>query len=168
MNIQQHLFKITILITFFIPLKSLIAQENTLIEIAGQVNNLDNREPLPGVSVHIKGTVAGTSTDNEGNFLIRTRLKFPFTLIFSSIGYETQEYEVKGTGSKLAIALNTQTVLGREVVVTASRVAENILKSPVAIEKLDIRTLKETPAPSFYGALENVKGVQMTTSRLTF
>ncbi|MBS1656084.1 MAG: TonB-dependent receptor plug domain-containing protein, partial [Bacteroidetes bacterium] len=54
------------------------------------------------------------------------------------------------------------------VVVTASRVPENILKSPVAIEKLDIRAIKETPAPSFYDALENVKGVQMTTSSLTF
>lgn len=54
------------------------------------------------------------------------------------------------------------------MVVTASRVPENILKSPVAIEKLDIRAIKETAAPGFYDALENVKGVQMTTSSLTF
>jgi outer membrane receptor protein involved in Fe transport len=47
-------------------------------------------------------------------------------------------------------------------------VEESILKSPVAVEKLDIRAIKETPAPSFYDALENVKGVQMTTSSLTF
>jgi outer membrane cobalamin receptor len=53
-------------------------------------------------------------------------------------------------------------------VVTASRVAESILKSPVAIEKLDIRAIREAAAPSFYDALENVKGVQMTTSSLTF
>jgi outer membrane receptor for ferrienterochelin and colicin len=52
--------------------------------------------------------------------------------------------------------------------VTASRVSERILQSPVAIEKLDIRSIKETPAPSFYDALENVKGVQMTTSSITF
>ena len=156
-----------LLITLSIP-SLLQAQESSLIEIAGQVNNVENQEPLSGVSVHVKGTVSGTATDSEGNFLIRTRLKFPFTLVFSSVGFETREYEVKELGSKLAIALNTQTVLGKEVVVTASRVAENILKSPVAIEKLDIRALKETPAPSFYDALENVKGVQMTTSSLTF
>jgi outer membrane cobalamin receptor len=66
------------------------------------------------------------------------------------------------------VSLATQTVLGKEVVVTASRVEESILKSPVAVEKLDIRAIKETPAPSFYDALENVKGVQMTTSSLTF
>jgi outer membrane receptor protein involved in Fe transport len=58
--------------------------------------------------------------------------------------------------------------MGNELVVTASRVPESILRSPVAIDKLDIRTIRETPAPSFYDALENVKGVQMTTSSLTF
>lgn len=62
----------------------------------------------------------------------------------------------------------TQTVLGKEVVITASRVEESILKSPIAIEKLDIRAIKDSPAPNFYDALENVKGVQMTTSSLTF
>jgi iron complex outermembrane receptor protein len=53
------------------------------------------------------------------------------------------------------------------VVVTASRKEEKLLKSPVAIEKLDIRALKQSPGPSFYDALENVKGVQMTTTSLT-
>src|SRR5690606_1588323 len=115
------------------------------------------------VSVHIKGTISGTITNSSGFFTLRTRLKFPFQLIFSSVGFEEQEYNITGVGSKLNIELATQTVLGREVVITASRVPENILKSPVAIEKLDIRAIRETPAPGFYDALENVKGVQMTT-----
>ncbi len=100
--------------------------------------------------------------------MLKTRLKFPFTLVFTSLGFQSQEFEVTGTGSRLDIALATQTLLGKEVVVTASRVEEEALKSPVAIEKLDIRAIKESPAPSFYDALENVKGVQMTTSSLTF
>lgn len=143
-------------------------QESNLIEISGRVASQENKEPLPNVSVNIKGTVAGTITNSQGQFKLRTRLKFPFTLVFSSVGFEQQEYQITGTDSKLDIELTTQTVLGKEVVVTASRVAENILKSPVAIEKLDIRAIRETPAPSFYDALENVKGVQMTTSSLTF
>jgi outer membrane receptor protein involved in Fe transport len=92
----------------------------------------------------------------------------PFTLVFSFVGYQQQEFHVNELGSRLNIALVTQTLLGQEVVVTASRVEESILKSPVAIEKLDIRAIKETAAPSFYDALENVKGVQMLTSSLTF
>jgi iron complex outermembrane receptor protein len=144
-------------------------QESSLIEVSGRVASRETKEPIPNVSVNIKGTVAGTITNSAGQFKLRTRLKFPFKLIFSSIGFDPQEYEITGLDSKLDIELTTQTVvLGKEVVVTASRVAENILKSPVAIEKLDIRAIRESPAPSFYDALENVKGVQMTTSSLTF
>jgi iron complex outermembrane recepter protein len=144
-------------------------QESSLIEVSGRVASRETKEPIPNVSVNIKGTVAGTITNNAGQFKLRTRLKFPFKLIFTSIGFEPQEYEITGLDSKLDIELTTQTVvLGKEVVVTASRVPENILKSPVAIEKLDIRAIRESPAPSFYDALENVKGVQMTTSSLTF
>jgi outer membrane receptor protein involved in Fe transport len=144
------------------------SQTVALIEISGQVVNQEKSEPLPDVSVQIKGSVTGTITDKTGGFLLRTKQKLPFTLVFSSVGFKAQELEVKTLGSKLQVAMVTQTVLGNEVVVTASRVAESILKSPVAIEKLDIRAIRETPAPNFYDALENVKGVQMTTSSLTF
>ncbi|WP_158825422.1 TonB-dependent receptor [Mucilaginibacter lacusdianchii] len=144
------------------------AQESNLVVISGRVVDQTSQQSLPGVSVKIKGTVAGTSTNEKGDFSIKTRLKFPITLIFNYIGFQQQEYVIKDASSKLNIELVTQTMLGKDVVVTASRVEENILKSPVAIQKLDIRTIRESPAPSFYDALENVKGVQMTTSSLTF
>lgn len=144
------------------------AQDNTILEISGNVTDQQKSEPISNASVQIKGTINGTVTDNKGNFKFRTKVKLPFTLVFTSIGFEPQEVEVTGTGSQLQIALATQTVLGNEIVVSASRVQEKIMRSPVAIEKLDIRAIKETPAPSFYDALENVKGVQMTTSSLTF
>ncbi len=139
-----------------------------VIEISGIVISQEKHEPLAGVAISIKGTVAGTTTKNDGAFTLRTKQKLPFTLLFTSIGFAPQEVEIKSLNLKVQVALATQTVLGNEVVVTASRVAENILKSPVAIEKLDIRSIKESPAPGFYDALENVKGVQMTTSSLTF
>ncbi|GEO09473.1 TonB-dependent receptor [Segetibacter aerophilus] len=157
-----------IFFAMFLSFQAIYAQGNNLIEISGTVLEHDTKHAIPSVSVQIKGTVAGTITNEQGEFTLKTRNRFPLTLVFSSVGFETQEFEVKSINSKLAINLVTQTVLGNEVVVTASRVAENILKSPVAIEKLDIRAIRESPAPSFYDALENVKGVQMITSSLTF
>lgn len=145
----------------------LYAQGNALIEISGKVTN-EQKEPLADVSVHIKGSVAGTVSASTGGFKIRTKLKLPLVLIFSSVGFKPQEFTVNELGSSLQVALVTQTYIGNDVVVTASRVPESILKSPVAIEKLDIRAIRESPAPSFYDALETVKGVQMTTSSLTF
>lgn len=146
----------------------IFSQENTIIEISGRVTGQQKQEPIPDVSIQVKGTLTGTLTNAAGDFVLRTKRKLPFTLVFSSVGFVPQEVEVRTLGSNLQIALATQTVLGNEVVVTASRTKENILKSPVAIEKLEIRSLRESPAPGFYDALENVKGVQMLTSSITF
>ncbi|HZF65738.1 MAG TPA: carboxypeptidase-like regulatory domain-containing protein, partial [Chitinophagaceae bacterium] len=156
------------LILFTLITMGSIAQESSLVLVSGKVTDGETHVPLAGVSVGIKGAVTGTITNDSGYFVLRTRLKFPFILSFTSVGFQSQDFEVRGQESKLHITLATQTVLGKEVVVSASRVEESRLKSPVAIEKLDIRAIKEAAAPSFYDALENVKGVQMTTSSLTF
>ncbi|HVF95906.1 MAG TPA: TonB-dependent receptor, partial [Flavisolibacter sp.] len=162
------LFQTALVIASFFVAPTATAQGNNFIEISGNVVEQDTKQPLEGVSVQVKGTVSGTVTTRTGNFKLTTKTKFPLTLVFSSTGFKQQEFVVESIASKLNIELLTQTQLGTEVVVTASRVAENILKSPVAIEKLDIRAIRQAAAPSFYDALENVKGVQMLTSSLTF
>jgi len=169
LNFKRTIRRCSILVIFQMSFAAATAQETSnLIEISGLVTGTDGKEPLADVSVQVKGTVAGTITNKEGAFKLRTKTKLPFTLVFTSVGFKQQELEVRSLGSNLQVQLATQTILGNEVVVTASRVAESILKSPVAIEKLDIRAIREAAAPSFYDALENVKGVQMTTSSLTF
>ncbi|TAE03505.1 MAG: energy transducer TonB [Bacteroidetes bacterium] len=159
---------ITIL-TFFLFALRVFAQTpyGSVIAVSGQIKD-ENNEALIGASVQIKNTISGTSTDTEGNFSLKTRLKPPFILVVSMIGYQTQEFEVKDATTKIAFALQSQSLLAGEVVVSASRTEESILKSPVSIEKLDIRAIRETPSASFYDALENVRGVQLTTSSLTF
>ena len=152
----------------FVLFSAARAQGNNFILVSGHIVDQQAKQPLEGVSVLVKGTVTGTVTDAQGNFNLKTRARYPFVLQIRSIGFQAQEFEVKGPESNLNIQLVTQTMLGKEVVVTASRVEENIMKSPVAIDKLDIRSIRESPAPSFYDALENIKGVQMTTSSLTF
>lgn len=128
----------------------------------------DLGHPLPSASISINHSSTGTTSDSTGHFSLVTNQKFPFSLVISSVGYAPQEIEVKTLGDKLHVQLTTQTYIANEVVVTASRKNEKLLTSPVTVEKLDIRALKETPAASFYDALGNVKGVQLTTSSLTF
>ncbi|MES2005425.1 MAG: TonB-dependent receptor [Bacteroidota bacterium] len=148
-------------------LPSASAQLNGALILTGRIVG-ENHEGLPGVSVSIKNTTKGAATDSTGKFSLIINQKLPFTLVVSSVGFAQQEIQVNNTSSHLTIQLTTQTYIANEVVVTASRVPEKILRSPVAIEKLDLRALKETPAASFYDALGNVKGVQLTTSSLTF
>jgi iron complex outermembrane recepter protein len=158
--------KVLLAILISLPVFS-FAQLNGALIISGKIVG-EHNEPIPSASVIIKGSQNGTSTDSTGFFSLVTTQKFPFKLVISSIGFAAQEVEIKNSSSKVAIQLVSQTYLANEVVVTASRISEKILKSPVSIEKLDIRALKETPAASFYDALGNVKGVQLTTSSITF
>ncbi|WP_233635741.1 TonB-dependent receptor [Hymenobacter setariae] len=55
-----------------------------------------------------------------------------------------------------------------EVVVSASRVEESFLQSPVTVEKLNPRAIRLSAAPSFFDAIENLKGVQVITPSLGF
>ena len=56
----------------------------------------------------------------------------------------------------------------QEIVVTASRLSERALKSPVSIEILDRRTAFNSAASSYFDALENLQGVQVITPSLGF
>ena len=55
-----------------------------------------------------------------------------------------------------------------EVVISASRIAESILKSPVSIDVIDARRIQLSAQPSYFDAIETIKGVQLLTSSLGF
>ena len=159
----------SLLLLIILSIHSLtVFAQGDLVVLSGRVDDNETHQPLPGAGVIVKGTVTGAATNEAGEFTLRTRVKFPFTIQFRVIGYATKELVVERPGDKLTVSLNMEAILGKEVVVSASRIEEDILKSPVTVEKLNLRVLKESPAPSFYDALENVKGVQMTTASLTF
>jgi len=124
------------------------AQLNGSILLSGRVT-AENGQPLANASVQVKGTSHGTTADSLGNFSLVIAQKFPFTLVISSVGYSEQEIEVKNQNAKLAVQLSSQTLIANEVVISASRQSEKLMRSPISIEKLDIRALKETPSPSF-------------------
>ncbi len=159
-------YKLLLLSVALLPL-SLLAQESFII--SGKIQDSLNSQVLAGASIRIKGTLTGTVAGEDGSFQIKTGRSLPITLVVTSIGYKTQEFYITDKNkSDISISLHAQSLLVDQVVVTASRVSESILRSPVTIEKLDLRSIKESPAPSFFDALENVKGVQMTTLSLGF
>lgn len=84
------------------------------------------------------------------------------------LGYIAQEFTITDITQEIQILLRPSILNADEVVITASRVEESVIESPVAIEKLTIRDLRESPAPSLFDAIESVKGVQMTTLSMGF
>ena len=144
-----------------------IAQDSYIV--SGKIQDSLNTLGLGGASIKIKGASGGTIAKEDGSFQLKTSQKLPITVIISSIGYKTQEFVITENGNNpISISLNTQSILNDQVVITASRIPESILRSPVTIEKLDLRAIKESPAPSFFDALESIKGVQMTTLSLGY
>jgi iron complex outermembrane receptor protein len=160
--------KTRLAIILFLLSNSFLFAQSGRIQLSGKIKDKNTGEALPGVTVAIKGTIDGAQSDADGKFVLKAANSFPLTLVVTYIGYEKQEYVVESEKSNINFEIKPQSILVNEIVVSASRVEENILKSPVAIDKLDIIALRETPAASFYDAMENIKGVQLTTSSLSF
>lgn len=159
--------------TFYVTAVLLLVFINTLAlaqntTLSGTVVDQASQETLPGVSVTIKGTTAGTSTDGKGMFTLVVKQSLPFTLVVTYIGYKTVEQTITGPASDIRISLEAQSVLGQEVVVAATRAPQSILESPVSIERLGVTAIRETPAANFYDALTNLKGVELSTQSFTF
>src|SRR2546430_16704465 len=90
--------------------------------ISGSVRNSSTKEAVPSASVAIKGTSTGTFTDDRGNFKLTTSHPLPFTLVITSIGFESQEVAVNNAGTPVQVDFVPGSSLGTEVVISASRV----------------------------------------------
>jgi iron complex outermembrane receptor protein len=133
--------------------------------ISGSISDGDSGKPLSGVSVSVQGKNTGTVTNADGVFELKTSV--PATLLISFVGYARQQVNVNST-ENIQISLLPSIEELDQVVVSASRVEENILRSPVSIEKLDARAIQQSPSANYYDALVNMKSLDMVTSSLTY
>jgi TonB-linked SusC/RagA family outer membrane protein len=104
-----------IIITLLASLTAGIAMAQE-INVSGTVIDYSNGEPVPYASVHLEGTMTGTSTDGDGKYSIR--LPHGGNLVFSSIGYITVKESVNGT-MVLNIVLEPDTEHLEETIVVA-------------------------------------------------
>ena len=153
-----------LVVVFFAFIEPNLAQTS----ISGTVTDAENSDELAGVNILVQGTVTGTITDINGNFNLSTATAPPFNLEISYVGYQSQVLEITDNNvTGLTVSLSSTTIMGQEIVVSASRVEESILQSPVTIEKMDVLAIRETPSPSFYDAIANMKGVDLSAQSLT-
>ncbi len=164
---MKNIFRISLLF-LLVSVSGQLAAQNNLIQLSGTLHDKETGKGLSGVKVGIKDSEKSALSDSTGKFTLIVPQKFPFTLEIFYQGYDKFEYVVENEKSTLNLGLDPQYALLNQVVFSASKISESQLKSPVAIDKLDIKAIRETPAPSYYDALENVKGVQLTTSSLSF
>ncbi|MGF7214324.1 outer membrane receptor protein involved in Fe transport [Spirosoma lacussanchae] len=138
------------------------------VNVTGSVVDPITNKPLIGATVSVKGQTTGGITDNNGKFSIPTNRKGATTLRISMVGYEPQTISITDPAQPVAIQLMSATSQLDEVVVGASRVEERLVRAPVTIEKMDARSIRETPSATFYEGINTLKGVDMVTSGLTY
>jgi iron complex outermembrane recepter protein len=163
---MKHFYKglLTTIITLLFFNTAIFAQTT----VSGKITDFATGEPLPGANIVVKGKNVGTVSDGDGSFTLKVTDTPPFTLVISLMGYRATELEVtSATQSNIDVKMEEETILGQEVVIVG-RTEETILKSGVTVEKIDLRAIQQTPAPEFYDALAQVKGVQMTSSSMNF
>jgi len=160
--------KLTLLFCSFVFSVFFLSATAQQVVVSGNIRNSLTNEIVPAASVTIKGTNTGAFSDEKGNFKINVNQNFPLTLVFTSIGFESQEITVNSAAESVQVSFVPASSLGEVVVVSASRIAERILESPVSIERVSAANIRNTPATSYYDMLRQIKGVDMTVSSLTF
>lgn len=136
--------------------------------VTGIVKDAKTGETLPGANIKISRKAVGTNTDFDGKFVLTTTDVPPFTLEISMLGFKTEEVQITKNNQEVTVSLTENETSLDEIVVSASRTPERIMESPVTVERMDTRAIKNTSAPSFYDGLENLKGVDINTNSLTF
>ena len=136
------------LILFLVLMTGLLqqarAQDRT---ISGRVTDRSNNQGLPGVTVLVKGTTVGTSTNSDGGFSLAVP-GTATTLVFSFIGYASQEQAV-GISSTIDLALAVDSKQLNEVVVTAlgvERTRNSLAYSATQIEGSDLTVARNPNA----------------------
>lgn len=132
--------------------------------VSGNVTDATYGGPVAGANVVIKGTSTGTTTDFDGNYEINIS-SFPATLVFSSLGYETQEIRVTGATvlnvslGESATGLDEVVVTGLGTTIKRSNLANAV--STVSSRELVGTTAQTTLDGALYGKLT---GVNITSS----
>ena len=109
--------------------------------ITGTITSADDKLPLPGVSVKIKGLEGSTVTDKDGVYHIST--KNGRFLEISYIGYRTVSIEI-GTTNKIDVLLEEAENTLNELQIVGSRNANRTkLNSPVPVDIIDLKALQQ-------------------------
>ena len=140
-----------------LPLFGSMAQS---VKIEGSVRDSQTDELLPGVNVMVKGSSIGAMTNIDGAFSITVQKGS--VLEFSFIGYEKQEYGVKGN-AKIQVEVNPVGIAMDEVIGVGASMKKSDLTGSVA--RVTDKTLQQIPTADLNTALQGkVAGVFIQNS----
>jgi TonB-linked SusC/RagA family outer membrane protein len=131
------------------------------VTVSGKVTD-ENGVSFPGVNVLVKGTTIGTSTDADGRYSLSVPDENT-TLVFSSIGYLTQEVTV-GSRTSIDVTMSPDVKALEEVVVTALGIERSAKSLGYATSKVSSDQLSVNRSPNIMNSLQGkVAGVNISS-----
>jgi len=143
---KKRFYKINLLLIALLFCSGLFAQN----QVTGVVTSLADNQPLPGVSVIVKGTSKGASTDFDGNYSI-DNVESNAILVFSYLGYKTKEVNIEGR-SQVNVSLGDDVAVLDDVVIVGygSKKKSEIISSISTVKTED---LTKASVPNLESAL---------------
>jgi TonB-linked SusC/RagA family outer membrane protein len=128
--------------------------------ITGTVSDNNSSSGIPGVSILLKGTKTGTTTDAQGKFALNAPANG--TLIFSLVGYSSKEVSI-GNQSVINVSMTESTENLEEVVVTALGIKKEAKTLGYATATLGNEQISVNRQPNFMNGLQGkMAGVQIS------
>lgn len=148
-------------LAFFVFVGVTYLQAQT-VQITGTVTSTEEG-PLPGVSIVVKGTTIGTTTDGEGKYSFSVPTNATI-LTFSFMGFKAQDIAIAGR-KVIDVVLASDALALEEIVVTGVAGATPRKKLSVTVEKVGSETLEAVPATSAATALQGkISGITVVQS----
>ena len=150
---------------FVSALNTIVLCRNSNIQ--GNIIDLQSSEPLMGANIILTGTMLGTASDENGNYLIENVPIGSYTLKAMFIGYETLEKEIwirNNQDYTIDIKLTHSAIELQETRVTAEKRKEKITDAPASIEIISSRDIKRETTTNIGSYLKGLKGIDFTSS----
>ena len=133
MKYDLHKYRLSSLIALLLFCVNFSFAQKEFFTVTGTVEDKTG-EPIPSVNIQLKGNIVNAVTDKNGAFTINLSNK-EATLIFSSIGYRTQEVEVDGKRIMNVVMEDDMTQLQDAVVVGYGLQKKSVVTGAIASVK---------------------------------
>ncbi|MBE6300643.1 MAG: TonB-dependent receptor [Parabacteroides distasonis] len=132
--------------------------------IYGHVIDKEFKEHMAGVTIFLKGTTIGTTTDDTGHYYLKNLPEGTFTVVMKYIGFKTMEKKVvlkKGTTIEVNFEAEEETMSLDDVVVSANRNETTRRMAPSLVNVLDSKMFETTHTTTLADGLNFQPGVRV-------
>lgn len=158
------MYRFLLTILFFSLVLYAISQEKTDAMLFGDVKSALTGKHIPFVTVMVKGSQLGTTTDGSGHYKMANLPVGKNIIVVQAMGYKTQEKEVfleKGKAVDLFFELEDDIFNLDQLVITGTRTQHYVKDVPIRTEVITLKEIEGKNACNLYQALEGTPGVRV-------